>query len=367
MHSRPIFLIMPVAILLTAHSAFGDACCLFSGDCQDMTPDECTAADGYLFGVGVDCSQAECEPQGACPYILGGDALGSGPATEFGCDFSGGAYLGDCLGCDSYFDQEDEPGACCRPDGTCFIENNLGCNAAGGIYQGEGIPCEAVNCASTGACCSVDECGATCETVVAAACQQTNQRFLGVNTSCDSTNCDIEFATNGSCCSLLGDCAVISEFDCLRLGGTFDGNDQNCSSLCPQLIGSCYLPEGGCQIRRFIDCIEGVNGRFVFLLPFIQEVCRPLDFDQLNPTPRGYCCIESNFVRDRLMSRDECFRLGGTIDTFVMSLDECTAEILTTPCVETPESSCPFTILPMLGVAGAAVLPIRQRERSRKR
>jgi hypothetical protein len=79
-----------------------EACCFEDGSCQDLLPDECTAAGGTPQGPGSACAGTQCPPP---PPV----------------------------------------GACCR-DIVCTIATQADCEGQGGVYQGDGTDCDPNPC-----------------------------------------------------------------------------------------------------------------------------------------------------------------------------------------------------------------------------
>ncbi len=103
-------------------------------------------------------------------------------------------------------------GACCLPDGDCFVDTQPECDDEGGIYQGDGTDCDSNPC-PTGACCVPD---GDCFVDIQPECDHEGGIYQGDFTDCDSNPCP-----TGACCLYPSGCRLVSEADCLDLGGSF--------------------------------------------------------------------------------------------------------------------------------------------------
>lgn len=132
------------------------------------------------------------------------------------------------------FDETGDPlpaGACCTISG-CVASNARDCGVSiAGHYAGDGTDCGTVDC--SGACCYIDGCfwPATIQN-----CAAEPGTFMGVGTECLQISC------YGACCTQTGECALMTEFDCIDLEqGVFHGSGVACAPF------PCSLPPtGGC-------------------------------------------------------------------------------------------------------------------------
>ena len=84
---------------------------------------------------------------------------------------------------------DDEPGACCLPDGSCVELDPLACSETGGDYQGDGIDCTMVQCPGT-----ADECPDLIVEITRLEC--TVGREYEVTVTVDVTNIGTVIANN---------------------------------------------------------------------------------------------------------------------------------------------------------------------------
>lgn len=165
------------------------ACCFEDGSCDDLLAAECDALGGVPWGPGTICDPNPCPPpywaccfeDGTCLMMQEEDCLISGGywIPEVDCDpnpcgplhavccllEANGlcviTYEEDCLEqCGSWMpelgdDCEPNPcppilppsGACCGPDGTCYIEFACTCEHLNGdSYVGDDVPCDPNPC-----------------------------------------------------------------------------------------------------------------------------------------------------------------------------------------------------------------------------
>lgn len=113
-------------------------------------------------------------------------------------------------------------GACCFPDGSCAVLDQITCEELGGDYQeGGASTCDPNPCiAATGACCHVD---GTCDLMVEAECIDHDDIFQGVGTTCDPSPC----AKAGACCEG-EECELFTEDHCEEHGGVYSGDGVLC-------------------------------------------------------------------------------------------------------------------------------------------
>jgi hypothetical protein len=173
-------------------------------------------------------------------------------------------------------------GACCGPNGNCYVATNVNCVAQGGTYLGDGTPClgdfdgDGVDdaCGSTvltGACCGPN---GNCFTATSADCMAQGGTYLGDGSVClgDNNGDGIDDACgsavlSGACCLQDGTCVVVQESHCLAVGGTYlgdnsvclgdadnDGADDACEA--PAKKGACCWPDGGCSVTTAANCVQ---------------------------------------------------------------------------------------------------------------
>lgn len=184
-----------------------------------------TSFSGYAH-AGIDFGA--CCAFGSCSIV-----------PEFGCP---GTYLGDGTSCSPGICDQFTDGACCRPDGTCFIGDVFECTVFGGTFNGVGSTCEAAVC--TGACCVGD---GTCGQDGPAACTGSGGTFFGLGSDCSDANC------LGACCEGDGFCSEVGPDTCDGFGGSFYGLDSFCEDV--NCLGACCAVDGTCSTESEDDCI----------------------------------------------------------------------------------------------------------------
>jgi len=134
-------------------------------------------------------------------------------------------------------------GACCGPDGSCFVSTSLDCDLQGGTYLGDGTIClgdadgDGVDdaCGSAivrGACCSPD---GLCAVMTPIGCETSGGLYLGNGTVCLGDNDGDGFddacqkpSKRGACCWPDGSCSVVTQDKCVTNGGTYLGDGTPC-------------------------------------------------------------------------------------------------------------------------------------------
>ena len=134
-------------------------------------------------------------------------------------------------------------GACCDPNGNCFVATSLDCGLQGGNYLGDGTACLGDNdgdgvddaCgASTvrGACCLPN---GTCAVLTQSKCLSGGGLYLGDGSVClgdndgDGRDDACETPTKrGACCWPNGTCSVVTQDKCVTNGGTYLGDGSPC-------------------------------------------------------------------------------------------------------------------------------------------
>lgn len=156
----------------SAAPAMGGACCVPTGECLDVTPEQCMDAGGVFFN-GQPCTI---------------------------CD-----------------------GACCVLPEECIDVNQGACEKQGGFFQGFNTDCPPVDC-SRNWCCLPD---LTCDFLTEQACAASNGVFLADEVSCPAYDC-----TRGACCRPEGFCEETPEAHCLdTLGGIWIGAGSTCADF----------------------------------------------------------------------------------------------------------------------------------------
>jgi hypothetical protein len=114
---------------LAIHISYGNAKSGLFG--STFTPRGWNGTVHYV--VGQPQPGACCLPSGACAMLLPNDCLAQG-----------GAYNGPGVQCAGI--TCPQPGACCLTDGTCASILQAPCLDQGGLWRGAGVPCTSANC-----------------------------------------------------------------------------------------------------------------------------------------------------------------------------------------------------------------------------
>jgi hypothetical protein len=196
----------------------------------------------WIIRAVVDCPP---EPPGACCLPDGSCVV----QDELPCDFDGGVFLGSGTACDGTCPQ---PGACCLPDGTCAASSVVGgedCTAVGGEYLGDGTACDGTECPDpVGACCL----GGGCDVLTDADCAAAGGSWLGVGSDCGDCTAD------GACCFADGTCVDLAPAVCADFAGSFQGLGTDCASAACSL-GACCSSTGSCALLEQETC-ESIPG-----------------------------------------------------------------------------------------------------------
>ena len=159
----------------------------------------------------------------------------------------------------------DATGGCCVGDGNCVHTTKKKCY--GGYYLGNGIVCND-SCNETGACCvyheDTDE--IECKITTVDECVNLNDipnlrtQFGGTASNCEDINCSSYQNLLGACCNGIGGCQEITELDCVKSGGFFQGTGTPCVKIYgDNLINICNGGTGAC-CQGDGTCIDGVTG-----------------------------------------------------------------------------------------------------------
>lgn len=220
-----------------------EACCLPDGSCVNTSIVCCQNENGTTLGPGTDCNVDECV-RGCC---LPGFLCQNLTPTE--CLNQGGLSLQPGIFCGII-------GACCAPDGTCFITDENCCALIGGSHQGA-IDCASINdCDAPGVCCFSN---GSCLDI-----NNFDQCFgLGgiyvAGQNCANFTCPAPEA----CCFPDGSCQDLLVAECVLQGSVPQGPGTICATtVCPSIPGACCLPNGICTIETIQDCVNQ-GGRFV--------------------------------------------------------------------------------------------------------
>ena len=232
------------------------ACCFYSGDCQNLTEEECETLDGK-FKQGELCDVGDCycsctwgafDDCGSCCL----DEFCHGYMTENSCDsttFGAGLWF-RCDNCNEGFNCPDPAylGACCWC-GDCFsdyLEDY--CVADGGTWAGPGTDCIGPICPEATGCCCLPWGGQN--NITESACISMGGGFgapfgewQGCGSLCGTNTC------TGACCHLLNGCMIntydvcwdLCEGDCPWMGYGSTCGPSTC-------WGSCCIPPDECTV-----------------------------------------------------------------------------------------------------------------------
>lgn len=229
------------------------ACCLFTGECRQLLPNDCTQQHGIPIGNGT-----RCNPQICLGFIFG------------------------------------TTGACCYRGGGCNETNAIFCSLSGGYYAGDGTTCGGVDCHNDvipGACC----CSTGCTTGFGGGCDITCTFVEGGNCS----DCPPTEPTGACCQDPTSMCMVTVEsachglfhegIDCSFVGSCahdFCGPTQAyCADQCndgfhePHVTNPHCCGEGTNVPNQFCACCFNVSGGFYYTCccthndPPIGDVC----------------------------------------------------------------------------------------------
>jgi len=334
-------------------------CCLSSGGCANMLPDECLGAGGTfatpgflcedLVAEGLGCPMTTaaccgadetcandnffrceeaggewhpevdmcsddlrvCIPKGACCVDDGVTGTCLNGVTEDECETAGGLYRGDDTNCASV-SPPCNVGACCLFPTGCAISNPTACSDENETFIGFGIGCSPNPCGgaeATGACCV----GTSCTELTESACDAAEGTFRGENTTCDN----LAIACGrGACCEPTGCTNNLTESLCQILDGAYQGDGATCATLDPPCPGACCRITGCNDNIDPVSCtglLDGVFGGYT-------ECEDPDDPKSEDPCvglpPVQACCLATGACTRTTMSI--CNQLGGsfTADTF---------------------------------------------------
>lgn len=182
-------------------------------------------------------------------------------------------------------------GACCYPDGTCYVMPQSACTGAwilGGTCAPN--PCQPIS----GACCHCPE--STCVMVPEADCIGSEYEWHGPDVPCDPNPC---VCALGSCCYPDGTCTLTFQGGCPPPGewtafGVCEPNP------CVPPTGACCFADGSCQILTEDACSDASG-----VWQGTDTACVP---NPCVPAP-GACCFADGTCED--LVRDVCESAGG--------------------------------------------------------
>ena len=298
-------------MLLACGSAAAEpvgACCFNSGgfqQCMDELPEaDCLSGGGTWLGPGIDCDSYPCAGMsgwGACCRATGFGGEFCTIESESSCTSSGGTWQGANTACEGLACDQPWPacGACCMSWG-CLFMSQYECEAYyAGNWLGDGTHCSDLSCpgAEFGACCLTDQsCGTTyCLLADQEGCMMNGGVPHGVGVLCTEVNCGV--VVDGACC-VGSACLINSAADCFAMGGLYLGDDTTCDDT-PCQLGACCVGEE-CYDVPEMPCITN-GGAFLGT----DVLC--VD-DPCYEPPTRPCCIEDVCIQAGLT---ECTDAGG--------------------------------------------------------
>lgn len=184
-----------------------------------------------------------------------------------------------------------------------------------GFGQSGYLPCPAA--LPEGACCFDD---GHCEVRSAPQCEASGGSYAGDNTNCTPNPCD----QPGACCFNDGHCEYGLLGECQAQGGTYQGPLVSCTpNPCPEASGACCFPDGTCSIRTGSACDAEGGTWYGYGVACFPNPC---------PQPLGACCFDNGDCAMRM--REPCEVSGGDWQGY---LSDCTPN----PCPQ-PIGACCF-------------------------
>ena len=241
-----------------------------NGPCPDTGyPGECMFEDIDWF-EGQPCDYGACLSEGAIgPCCVLGECQ---VTTELECQVLGGIYGGNAgsagfMACNdngypAACSSSGTMGACCLTDSMgepyCKLLSSAECATTNGWFSGEGIACTGLICAIGNCCDAMDQCTETRKLE----CANPEDWKSGQHCS------DGPYSPNpclpiGACCFYEGQCDELNEVQCINLGGTYQGDETECSpSLCPPPPeGACCYNDTTCAYLEESEC-DATGGTF---------------------------------------------------------------------------------------------------------
>ncbi len=154
------------------------------------------------------------------------------------------------------------------------------------------LPCEPV-----GACCMPD---GTCQLITATECASLGGTYQGDNSDCTSANCAP--ATEACCFASTGGCLDLPASDCTAAGGVPGGPGTACSTFVCFPQGACCLPDGSCADGMSPDDCAAAGGIF----QGDGTTCADVNC----PAPVGACCFDTGFCLE--LTEADCALAGGS-------------------------------------------------------
>lgn len=137
-------------------------------------------------------------------------------------------------------------GACCGPDGICYITSRFTCEGDGGEYKGDGTNCEGRDC--SGACCHDD--GSCTDGVNITECVESGGTWQGSETNCDSPE------VNCSCV-----CPSTVTINCTLTAGSYTDP-----------ISGCVIHFAGTSFTAVLTIVTCAGGCFCTTFPSFDDL-----------------------------------------------------------------------------------------------
>ncbi len=280
------------------------ACCIGTGECLEITEDDCFGQGGQFFGNGTLCSQTACPGTGRCCFNQGqdcevrtqsacaqiaGSRWDAGLTCSSPCpippvnDLCTGAIpitCGETITVDTTIATVDpsDPTFPCRvggaTQGTATIwftfvptTSSATIRTCGSLGPDSMLQVFDGSCGAFGPplACNDDSCGLLSSLCVSnlivgntyyielAGWGAASPGVYSLEVVCPGITC----ASTGSCCLPSGACSVITEPACLLAGGDYNGDSTTCGTL-----GACCMDEESCVLSNQ-QCCQAAGGAFL--------------------------------------------------------------------------------------------------------
>jgi len=282
------------------------ACCLAGGVCQVLTQSACGTAGGAYQGDNTVCVPNPCPqppPNDTCAGAIAMQRCGAG-------QFAGtlAAAVNDYSptnGCTGY--------AAAGKD-VVYVASMVAGDILHLVYTTpayDGSLYVLSNCADM-ASCVVGEDDPEPETITWTVTADGTYYIIA---DAYTTNGGADFTLDwsitcpppvGACCLPDGACLLITEVECLTMGGIWYGPTTGCDpNPCPQPVGACCFPDGTCAMYTRVDC---ANAAGIWLGG--GSTCDPNPCEQ----PPMACCFTDGHCE--FLIEMDCLGLGGVPQGF---------------------------------------------------
>ncbi|MCP4248782.1 MAG: hypothetical protein GY778_17195, partial [bacterium] len=251
-----------------------------------MYEPDCETAGGIWHYEWGSCSTAECpQPLRACCFPNGSCQI----MEELDCETAGGIWHFEWASCSTAQCPQPEA-ACCFPDGSCLVYTENYCQQAGGIWHPEWANCSVADCPQPDrACCFPD---GSCQIMSQGECEDAGG-ILYSELTCSPNPCP----TYGACCYGQRECEITTQNMCGEYMGVWHPEWLEClPSICHEEGPPC--PPAGS------DSFDETHAVFIFQVPG-QSGPRPIV--ALGPTtvvraqpqffPDGQCVIQTEITQ----------------------------------------------------------------------